>query len=281
MKRLLRLSVVSVALAIPVAGHATTGAEVLRTVYFSATDGDGAAVTDLTAADLAVKEGGKERAIRGVEPATTPMQIMLLVDDGGSGAFQGAVGQFVRTMFGRGFFAIRAMNPQPSRLTDYTTDSTALRTALNGLGPRGRVTSAGEQIVEAVAEASRELKERRAPRPVIIVLTVRGEQLQNDNADTALDALQNSGASLNVVHLTSTQLGQVLGDGPKRSGGTSHPITGGIVQDAVLAKVADTLLHQYMLTYTLPDGVKRNERFSLSTSRKGVTLIAPSRLPDK
>ena len=37
----------------------------------------------------------------------------------------------------------------------------------------------------------------------------------------------------------------------------------------------------YVLTYTIPDGVKLNERISVSTSRKGVTIIAPTRLSDK
>jgi len=49
----------------------------------------------------------------------------------------------------------------------------------------------------------------------------------------------------------------------------------------VLAKIADNLLQQYVLTYTLPDGVKPDERFSLTTSRKGITLLAPSRVADK
>jgi hypothetical protein len=49
----------------------------------------------------------------------------------------------------------------------------------------------------------------------------------------------------------------------------------------VLAKIADALLKQYVLTYTLPDGVKPNDKLSLTTSRKGITLLAPSRIPDK
>jgi len=38
---------------------------------------------------------------------------------------------------------------------------------------------------------------------------------------------------------------------------------------------------QYLLTYTLPDGVKPADRLSVSTSRKGVTLTAPSRVATK
>lgn len=281
MKNMLLFSMVLTALAMPVAGGASRGADVQRTVYFSALDAKDAPVTDLTAADLAVKEGGKDRAIASVQSATAPMYVSILVDDAGTGAFQSAVAQFIETMQGHAQFAIRAFNPQPSRLTDFTADAGALQAAINGIGPRGRVVTVGEQMMEAVSEAAKELQQRKAVRAAIVVLTVGGEQAQSHEAEPALDAVRNSGASLNVVHLAGLELGQVLGDGPKRSGGMIQQIGGGVVPGPVLAKVADSLLHQYVLTYTLPDGVKPNEKFSLTTSRRGVTLLAPSRLSVK
>jgi VWFA-related protein len=282
MKNLLPLSVLVTIVALPITAHARRGAEVPRTIYFSAVDAKGAPVTDLTATDLAVKEGGKDRTIASVAAATAPMQVSLLVDDAGTGAFQGVVAQFLETMFGHGQFAIRVFNPQPSRVTDFTDDAGALKTALTGIGPRGKITTVGEQIMGAVAEAATELQKRKAARAAIIVLTVGGEQAQSHEAEPALNALKNSGASLSVVYLAGLELGQVLGDGPKRSGGVIQQFTGGGgVSNSMLAKIADNLLQQYVLTYTLPDGVKPNERLSLTTSRKGVTLLAPSRIPDK
>ena len=281
MKRLLVIPLATAALVMPATGRASAGVEIVRTVYFSARDANGAAVTDLTAADVTVKEGGKDCVIRAVEPASAPIHVMLLVDDAGTGAFQGAVAQFLQTLLGHGEFAIRALNPQPSRLTDFTADPAALRTGLNGIGARGKVTSVGEQIIEAVAETAKELQQKKASRPSIVVLTLVGEQLQSDQADPALKALKNSGASLSVVHLTGIQLGPVLGDGPKRSGGQMQQISAGAVPGSVLAPLANNLLHQYVLTYALPDGAKPNERFELTTSRKGLTLVAPSRVPDK
>ncbi len=115
----------------------------------------------------------------------------------------------------------------------------------------------------------------------VIALTVVGEKALSDTADEGLNAVKASGASLSVVHLTGVELGKVLGDGPKQSGGMIERVNGNVVLGSVLAKIADNLLHQYVLTYNIPDGVKLNERLSLSTSRKGVTLLAPSRLPDK
>ena len=136
-------------------------------------------------------------------------------------------------------------------------------------------------MLDAVADAAKELQQHKAVRPAIVVLTVGGEPAQSSQADAALNALKSSGASLSVVHTAGLELGQVLGDGPKRTGGLTQQIGGGVVPGPVLAKLADTLLHQYVLTYTLPDGVKPNEKLALTTNRKGVTLIAPSRLPDK
>jgi len=263
------------------AARAARGAEVARTVYFSASDASGALVTDLTASDLAVKEGGKDRAIATVERATGPIHVSLLVDDGGTGGFQGPVAQFLNALMGKAQFAIRAFNPQPSRLTDFTDDFNVLKTALDGIGPRGKIASTGEQMLDAIGQAVKDLQQRKAARAAIVVLTVAGEVAQSNQADGTLDTLRKSGASLTVVHLAGLQLGQVLGDGPKRSGGTIQQIGGGVVPGPVLGKIADTLVNQYALTYTLPDGVKPNEKFALTTTRKGVTLLAPTRLPDK
>lgn len=255
--------------------------DILRTVYFSAVDGKGAPITDLTAADLTVKEGGKERPVTAVQPATAPMDVFLLVDDGGLGTFRSAVAQFLQTMLGQGQFAISVLSPQPIKVANFTADVGALRTALDRMGPRGRTQPDNEQIVGAVADAARELQKRRTPRRSIVVLTVGGEKTSSDLADDALNALKSSGASLSVLYVTGFDLGKVLGDGPRQSGGLIQQVHGNAPISPVLAKIADHLLHQYVLTYTIPDGVKPNDKLSLSTSRKDVTLLAPSRLPDK
>jgi hypothetical protein len=256
-------------------------ADTLRTFYFSAVDAKGVHVTDLTATDLTVKEGGKERAITSVRPANAQMQVSLLVDDAGTGAFQPSVAQFLQTTLGRAQFSIRVLSPQPIMVAMLTEDVVALRSAIGRMGPRGRIQPDGDQIVAGVTEAARELQQLRAARPSIVVLSASGETVSSEIADEALNALKNSGASLSVLYITGVELGKVLGDGPKQSGGMMQRANGTASVGPALAKIADNLMNQYVLTYTVPDGVKLNERVSLSTSRKGVTLIAPSRLTDK
>lgn len=255
--------------------------DVLRAVYVSAVDAKGAQVTDLTADELTVKEGGKDRAILAVRPATAPMQISLLVDDAGTGAFQPSVAQFLRTTLGRAQFSIRVLSPQPIMVAMLTDDLVKLRAAINRMGPRGRIQTDGEQIIAGVTEAAKELQQLRAARPSIVVLSASGETVSSEIADEALRALKSSGASLSVLYITGVELGEVLGDGPKQSGGMTQRAHGSAFVGPALARIADNLMNQYVLTYNIPDGVKLNERLSLSTSRKGVTLLAPSRLPDE
>lgn len=278
MKRLLTLSLM---LLTTTTGAARQGADVLRTVYFSAVDAKGVPVIDLTAADLTVKEGGKDRTIGALRPANTPMHLSILVDDGGTGGFQGALAQLIQATFGQAEYTIRALLPQAITMVDFTRNGDELRDAVRRLGPRGRIQVDTEQIIAGVTDAAKELKLRRAKRGVIVAFTAAGEKTQSDLTDEAMNALQGSGASLSVVYVTGIELGRVLGDGPRQSGGIIEQVTGNSALPAAVAKLADVLRHQYVLTYAVPDGVKPNERLALSTSRKGVKLIAPTRLPDK
>ena len=278
MKRMLTVSIV--VLASTLAPAAAPLADVLRTVYFSAVDAKGAPVADLTAADLTVKEGGKNYPIAAVEPATAPMSVSILVDDAGTGAFATAVSQFIQATFGHAEYAISVLSPQAIKVTDFTRDADALRAALTRMGQRGRIPTDNEQIIAAISDAAKDLQKRKGRR-AIVVLSATGEKPQSDQADEALNALKSSGASLSVLYITGLDLGKVLGDGPKQSGGMIQQANGNVSVGPVLAKIADSLMHQYVVTYNIPDGVRLNEKLSLSTTRKGVTLIAPSRLPDK
>jgi hypothetical protein len=252
-----------------------------RVVYISATDSKGALVTDLTAADLAVKEGGKDQAIVSLEAATAPMDVVILVNDNGTGVFQPGVFQFCQSLLGHAKFSISQFTPQAAQVLDSSDDVSAIQSALGKLGPRGKVEGSGEQLIDAISESSKTLQQRKAARPVILVLTVSGENEESLNPQPVLNQVRLSGAQLNVVFFTGAGTGQVLGDGPKQFGGRSEEVHAPAGVGPVITKITDTLLHQYALTYSLPDGVKPSDRLSVTTSRKGVTVLAPARIPDK
>ena len=255
-------------------------AETMRRVLFSAIDARGLPVTDLTAGDLTIREGSRERAVATLRPAPGALQISILVDDAGQGFYEGPVGYFVGRMAQRAEIAISMLNPQPFKLVDYTTDPPALLAAVKKLIQRGRIQQDGQQVAEAVAWAARELRDREARRPVILVMTATGESGTLEIDDFILRDLKASGASLHVVHVNGVDLGRVLSEGPTLSGGIlANAANTESMRDA-LSRIVASLQTQYELTYVLPDGTKPNDRLQLQTTRRGLKLLAPQRIAD-
>ena len=280
-----------VASAITLNGRATSAvksppvADVTRQIYISATDGSGASVTDLTAADISIKEGGKDRPVESLKPATGSMHVAILVDDGGSGAFQAAIAEFLNRTAARGQFSITLLNPQPSMLVDFTNEPSALRDALGRLGKRGRLAppqiarqADGDQMLDAIDGAAKALQQRKAERAVVVALTLVGGTPDSIEPNNVLDSLRASGAMLNVVYLAGADLGMVMGDGPRLSGGRIEQAGNGNGIIPATIRIAESLQSQYVVTYLIPDGTSLSDRIAVSTSRKGIKLTAPTRI---
>jgi len=244
-------------------------------------------VADLKAADVSVKENGKPYPVASLEPATAPMQVAIVVD-APAAAYQGAVAKFLDTTLGKGQFMITMLSPQPKNVVDFTNDTAALKDAIGKLGG-SLITQAqsdrGDMLVEAVADAAKALQKRKLERGIIVVFTSHGGQLQQTEPEPILSGIRDSGASLNVIYRAGLDLGPVLLDGMKQTGGLSQevPAAGGQTDNLTpaAARLADALVHQYVLNYTLPNGVKMSDKIAVETTRKDIKLIAPTRIPNK
>jgi hypothetical protein len=276
-----------------------------RTVYASALDSHGAPVPDMRPADFEVKEGGKVQQIT-VKTATPNFRIAVLVADWGTGNFQAGLARFLEKLYGHAEFSLVSVLPQPITVLDYSDNLAALIGGVNRLGARGRQKDA--QLLEAINDATRTVR-TETKRPVIVVLRIGAEATTSLSGDDVRDELRKSRAILEVVSVgvqtsatpTATgpdpisaaqnqmrddeqrqsafALAQVLGDGSRESGGRNdHIISTTLV--TTLDQLAEELLHQYEITYTLPEGVKPSDRLSVSSKRKGVTVRTPTRLPN-
>lgn len=271
--------------------------ETPRAVYITAINQAGEPVLDLAAGDLVVKENRQERAIVSVEPARAPLHVALIIDDNGTGMFRSSVAGFVQRLLPHAMFSITTVTGQPLRLVDYTRDPAKLSRAIGLLNARP-ATPDGGQLLAGISEAARELRRMEAQRPVIVVLTVGGEEHSTMPGREVLNQLRDSRASLNVFAVSSSLLrqmepitrpatlletiiniGEVLGDGPPRSGGVREDIAAvtGSVQG--MHRLAGQLAYQYRVSYVLPGGVKPSDRFQVSAARPGVTIRAPTRIP--
>lgn len=137
-----------------------------------------------------------------------------------------------------------------------------------------------------------------------------GEAATSMSGNEVREQLQKSGAALDVVSSAGAQgaappqargtdavsvqqgqvrdaelaesafnLAQVLGDGAKESGGRHEQVIA-TTHAKALEQLASELLNQYEIRYVQPDGVKPNEKLSVSSKRKDVNVRAPSRPPN-
>jgi len=296
-----RLLVPSIALSLAALTPAVPAAPTERTVYVTVTDAKRAPILDLTAADFAVKEDGKTREITKAEIATSPLRIAVIIDDNGTGIFRPSAAAFMQRLLGKAEFSLSSVTGQVMKLVDYTGNASTLSEGLGKIAVRA-ATNDGGQLLSGIYEAAKEIEEKKpAPaRPVILALTVGGEEHSPLPAHHVLDQLRKSGAALYVVSVAASAIrgtaavnnpaellgenmnkNEVIGDGPKQSGGRHDEIVAapGIVQ--AVQQLAEELASQYKLTYVLPDGVKPDEKLSVTTRRKGAVLRAPTRVPDK
>jgi hypothetical protein len=268
-----------------------------RTIYLTVTDKNGIPVDDLAADDLEIKEGGKAVEVTRLAVASDPLQIALIVDDNGTGLFRSALLRFVQRMQGHAVMSLSSVTGQTMKVVDYTPDAEAVLEGVQTLSARPG-TPDGGQLLEGISEAAVELRRREAQRPVIIALTVGGEEHSTVNSDLVLDQLRKSGAILHVFSVESSalrstvvaqrpsallqenmHLSRVLGDGPKQSGGRHQSIVASAGFLAGLQNLAGELTSQYRVTYTLPAGARLSERLNVSTKRKGLVVRGPSKLP--
>ena len=268
-----------------------------RTIYLSVTDKNGLPIEDLTATDFEIKEGGKPVTVDEAAIANDPMQIDMIVDDNGTGLFRSPLARFVQRMDGRAVMALRSVVGQTMKLVEFTPRVDALLQGIATLNARPG-TPDGGQLLEGISEAALELKKVEAKRPVIIALTVGGQEHSTVNSDLVLDQLRKSGAALHVFSVANSalrstmiatapkdllqenmHLHRVLGDGPKQSGGRHQQIVASAGFLMGLQNLASELTSQYRVSYTLPQGVKKSEKLNVTVRRKDAVVRAPAKLP--
>jgi hypothetical protein len=133
-------------------------------------------------------------------------------------------------------------------------------------------------VPDAVSEVARQFEKAKPPRPVIVLATTE-QGMSLEDPEPILGQIAKSKAQFWGVSLVAGSGAMGIGDGPKQSGGRLVPILTLQGFEAGLQQVADDLSSQYLITYTLPDGVKASDRIGVSLNKPGLTLRAPTRVP--
>jgi hypothetical protein len=263
-----------------------------RHVYVSVLDGRDAPVSGLTIADVVVREDGVAREVLKVEPATAPLDVMLLIDDSEAltpalQPMREGMGRFIDKMQGQGTLGLMTCGERPTTLVKPTTDAVPLK---RGSGRVFARTGAGTYLLEAIQEVSRDFVRRESERKHIVVVTMQGVEFSNLQYDTVLKDLDASGATLHVLEIgmpnTSRtdemrNLNMVIAEGTKRSGGRRDQVLAESGIAEALPRVADDLKAQYVVTYGHPETLIPPDKLQVTVNRPGVTVHAPTKVPPR
>jgi len=269
-----------------------TAGPTTRTLYVTVVDGEGYAVLGLTPADFAVIEGGKLRTITSVAPASEKVRLALMVEQilVGHSYVRVALAAFVARMCPSAEIALFTVSQRAEKLVEYTSDPNVLLDGIRKL-PVGLSRQSGA-VPDAIYEVAKQFEKAKPARPVIVMAVIeQGQstdtpegvltQIARSKAQVWAVSLSVSGTAANSFATRQQTVGreQVIGDGPARSGGRRIPILALPGFEDGLQQVADDLENQYLITYTLPDGVKPSDRVSVSLAKPGTVLRAPTHVP--
>ena len=224
---------------LPASPQPSTPAARTSTVFVTALEENGAPVVDLVADDFTIKEDGKSREVLKAELARAPVQVAIIVDDNGTGIFRAGLRELCAADPGP-----RRNDPQHRRRADTavgrgsTTDADRLATAIVALTAQPG-TPDGGQLLEGIFQAAKDQEKRDAERPVIVVVTVGGEEHSTLPAHHVLEtASRGAAARCTVITVANNtlrvmrpidkpsalleenlHLSEVLGEGPEQTGG--------------------------------------------------------------
>ncbi len=272
-----------------------------RSMYVSVLNTEtGAPVAGLGPSDFIIREDNVPREVLKVDPAGEPMQIAVLVDNSQAARddiqqFRAGLHAFVAAMTtplasGRkNEIAILTLADRPTIVADYTTDRAALD---KGVDRIFSISGSGNLLLDGIIETSQGLKKRGAERPVIVALTTEGREFSSRHYDQVLEPLADAGAALHaiVVGPPATgigdwvkNLGMVLDQGPRDSGGRRDNVVSSLAVPKELAALADELQHQYLVTYAQPESLIPPAHITVGVKRPGLTArgtpVKPPRQP--
>ncbi len=262
-----------------------------QTIFITVQDKQGKPPASLPLTAMTVREDGVTREVLKVEPATTPLQIALLVDT--STASQGsipdlreAVRAFGATIWAKSpesQIALYTFGERPTLATDYTTSAVALG---RGVDTLFAASGSGAYFIDAVIESAAALAKRQPARGAIVAyIDENGPEFSNRRHEQAFDAVASARASLwaitrqgfgdAVMTTEGRERSTIIGDVTARTGGKSSMIFAPSALKGRFTEVADQLLAQFAVTYGRPESLIPPERLDVRLSLEGYRLTAP------
>jgi hypothetical protein len=278
---------IGVALALCIA---TSGVRAQQQIslYASVADATGKPLATLEPTDLRVMEGGVEAKVVKVEPASFPVKVQLLLDNGiGLGgqniqSLKDGVKGLIEALPENLEVTIVTTAPQPRFLVRPTTDKAMMIEGLSRLAP----DSGAGRFVESMNEATQRIEKDKSDHiPVIISqATSSGDaNVRDRDVKQIFDRVQKRPTTVHVILLNSTAGSATGGANQTQVGLAVTQATRGRYESIAVATRLATLLpeigkqvaashekqsHQFKITVERPAG-KSGEVGQLSAGARG------------
>jgi hypothetical protein len=272
-----------------------------RTVYVTAFDAAGAPLADLSAADVAVKEGGNDADVVRVEPLRSRLKVALVVEETltPDNLVRQALAGFVDGVHEAGEIALYVVGRRHERRVDYTSDIMPFVRAINAFPAR---STADGNLVEALYEIAKDQRPLEGRRVVVALATEKSqagtlsadgvfEQLRAGNgvfyaatlasfdSNTGPSEATSGGRRLSLENqATGLERDRLFTTGTRDSGGLHLSLIRLEGFPGALNRIVGDLRNQYVVSYTTAAGQKPDGRVSITARRKGITVRGPSRV---
>jgi VWFA-related protein len=264
-----------------------------RTIEFSVVDDKGQPVRTLGPEDVAVQENGVARPLQRLELDQRPLAVAVLLDSSVTMAphyrlyLVDAVLQFLLRLPEGTRYALWTTGDRPTKVYDWGENRAAAAKALRRVIPQG-----GNTLLDALVEASRDLKNREDARGAIVVVTGMGVGFANYDRRQVVDELQKQPITVLAVevdedrtppgvgstdHVTGIDYDYVLATLAKSSGGERDTVLSAMGIERAMRGIAAQLTARYRLTYA--SAAPREAKVEVTVALPGVKVRmgAPAR----
>lgn len=257
----------------------------IRSVVVSVTDEEGGPVRSLVPEEVAIIENGVARDLTRFEPDRRALTVAVLLDSSEevSASFRLHLVDAVTSFLGRlpegSRYALWTTGDRPTKIVDFTDNVSEAPRRLRRVFPQG-----GNTVLDALVEASRDLKTQEGDRSGVVAITGLGIEFSaRDRRRVVEEAEQNASVFMCIQFEEGTadfarraNYEYVLGNLARRTGGLHEALLSAMGVRKALEKVAADLGGRYRLSYASLPAIKER-RLEVKVARPGVRVrLGPS-----